>query len=129
MTGIGTSRALAQDKLEITADVINRHKTHYKPPEARTPGTSKRDFAILVRDKAYDQFEAGQLSLVVKDTVPGVTAGLKAQAILDRRDEKKSKAGLADLAWALLGLLKSETAPPLRLEDGNTIEGEFDEAD
>ena len=128
VTGVGISRALGDLGLALSPEVINRHKTHYAPPVVREKGTRKADFAVIVRDKAITQFESGELDLRDKDLAPGITAGLKAQAILHKREVTRAKSGTAELAWALLGIFGQQT-PLLQLDDGLTIEGETVEVD
>jgi hypothetical protein len=128
MTGAGISRALAGLGLKVSPEVVNGHGKHYAPPPERLKGTPKKDFAIVVRDKAYDQLEAGDLDLADKDQVAGINAGLKAQALIDKREAIKAKVGTAELAWALLGMLTSPPELP-QLEDGLTVEGTFQEVE
>jgi len=128
-TGAGVSRALADLGLNLSPEVINRHKTHYEPPKERQKGTRKADFAVIIRDKAIEQVQSGELDLTDKDQVAGINAGLKAQAILDKREVFKAKAGTAELAWALLGIFGQQTPPPAQLDDGMTVEGTFEEVE
>lgn len=123
VTGAGISRSLADLGLTLSPDVINRHKTHYAPPPERPKGTRKADFAAIVRDKAAEQFEGGELDLSEKDHVAGINAGLKAQAILDKREQVGKKQTQAETLVALLAALRGGGVP-LALDDGMTIDGE-----
>jgi hypothetical protein len=129
MTAAGISRMLEGIGATVSQDVINRHRKHYRDGQPERPkGTSKTDFAIVVRDRAADMFESEDLDLRNKDHVAGINSGLKAQAILDAREKVKAKQGNAELAFAIIGMLTGQ-APPAQLEDGNTIEGEAVEVD
>lgn len=123
MSGAGVSRSLATLGLDVSPDVINRHKKHYEPEPDRPANTRKRDFAIMVRDKAVEQLDAGQLDLRDKDTVPGINAGLKADAILKKQDAQKRKMGHEDVLASIIVALRGEGKPIAVLDDGMTIEG------
>lgn len=77
------------------------------------------DLAALVRDNVFARVEAGVLE-------PSLTEGLRAQEMLDRRNEKQ---GDRDMMLQLAGLLSGATAPVALLMDGNTVEGSFREVD
>ena len=128
VSGAGVSRYLAEAGATVSAETVNRHKLHYAPPAERPKGTRKLDFAAIVRDKAAEQFESGELDLSDKNLVPGITAGLKAQAIMDGREKMKSKQANAQLAFAIIQML-SGAVEPLQLDDGLTVEGEYEELD
>ena len=127
MSAAGISRLLAQSGMHVTPEVILRHKSHYKPPVEPLPYERKRDFAIRIRDAADAQFEQGDLLLGNKDHVPGINAGLKAQAIIDGREKQKARAQTADLAFAIIAMLTGGAPPPRLIEDGRTIDGEATE--
>lgn len=129
VTGAGISRSLAKLGLNVSPEVVNRHKTHYAPPETREKGTRKKDFAVMVRDKALETFEEGKLDLADKDHAPGINAGLKAQAILDKREQQKVLPAAGGILLELLARWNGTPAAPLQIEDGNTIEGDFSEVD
>jgi len=130
MSYIGISRLIASDlKMEVSSEVIGRHAKHYKPPPEREKGMPKRDFAVLIRDKAYEEVEKGRLTLDNKNLVPGINAGLKAQGIIDGREKVKSKQANAELAFAIIAMLGGGQPAPLQIEDGNTIDGEYEDLD
>lgn len=129
MTFAGISRYSAEAGITLDPEVISRHAKHYAPPPERPKGSSKRDFAIVIRDKALKMIDDGSLALDHKDLVPGINAGLKAQAILDQREKAKSKQQSAELAFAIIQMLGGQGAQTLRLDDGMTIEGEYEVAD
>lgn len=113
--------------MDLTADRILTHRKHR---EAETPvgaGIAKRksDFAALVRERAVEQFQNGELDLTFKDHAAGINAGLKAQAILDKREASQKKHTQADMLVALLGALRGEGGPVALLPDGKTVEGEY----
>lgn len=128
MTGVGVSRAMDGIGVSVTPEVVNRHKQHYKPEQEREKGTRKRDFAIMVRDTYADLMEEGKLDPLNKEHAPGISAGLKAQSLLDGREKQKSKQANAELAFAIIQMLQGG-AQPLLLDDGNTIEGEYEVVD
>ena len=115
------ARVMTLRGFSITAPTIGRHDKHRGATALPEVVKRKRDFAIMVRDKAADLLEDDKLDLTNKDTVPGINAGLKAQAALDKREANRPKQGLADVLLALLGALKGE--PPKQLTEGEVIEG------
>lgn len=129
MTSAGISRYLeAGLGATISPETIARHRKHWNPsPELKH--LKPRDLAVIVRDRAVEQFEAEDLDLRNKDSVPGISAGLKAQSIIDNREKVKSRGGSAELAFAILAMLRGEAPPPLAVEDGRTIEGVAVEVD
>jgi hypothetical protein len=129
MSYAGISRYAADAGIDLSADVIARHAKHYEPPPEKPKGTPKRDFAILIRDKAYEEVENGGLTLDNKNLVPGINAGLKAQGIIDGREKVKSKQANAELAFAIIAMLGGGQPEPLQIEDGNTIDGEYEDLD
>ena len=125
MSAAAISRMFEGIGAAITPDTINRHKRHWDDDEPIAPkGTRKTDLALLVRDKAIQQFEDGELDLRNKDSVPGITAGLKAQNILENREKTAAKNAFAELGRGLLTMFLGEVPLPRQLEDGNTVEGE-----
>jgi hypothetical protein len=75
------------------------------------------DLAQLVRDNVFARVEEGTLE-------PSLSEGLRAQEMLDRRNEKGAD---RDLMLHLAGLLSGATTPLALLSDGTTVEGEFTE--
>lgn len=75
------------------------------------------DLAALVRDNVFARVEAGELD-------PTLSEGLRAQAMIDARNERGAD---RDLMIQLAGLLSGATAPVALLADGTTIDGEFRE--
>ncbi len=129
MSYAGIERYANENNVPLTADVVSRHAKHYAPPPERPKGTPKRDFAIVIRDKALAQVDNGLLDLTDKDTVPGINAGLKAQSILDQREKQKTKQQSAELAFAIIEMLGGRAPAPLQIEDGLTIDGDYEEVD
>ena len=128
VSGAGISRHLEGVGCDVSAEIINRHKLHYRPEPERPVGTRKRDFAVMVRDKAADLLENGELYLTDKDKVPGINAGLKAQSVIDRREVVAKKQTKADVLIALLAALRGESIPA-QIGPGVIIEGEAIEID
>jgi hypothetical protein len=134
VSGAGISRNLARAGMTLTADVINRHKLHYKPEETRSPGERKRDFAVYVRNRTQDAVEAlpvpedgGLDPILHKDLQAALNSGLKAQAILDKREVVKAKQSGGEIGLALLRWLEGGTMP--QLTAGTVIEGTSVEVD
>lgn len=134
-------------------DVVGRHKANHwtKPVDPDAPKPTKRDLAILLRDKVADAIVAlpenrepeydddgklvtpGSLPILDDGVVKAAAMGLKAQAILDKREQNQQKLGLAAGYLGLQLLLRGlgeEQPEPVMIEDGLTIEGEYtDETD
>jgi len=115
----------------LDPDVVARHKAGHwsKPVNPDAPTPTQRDLAIMVRDKvveAITDMPGEGLMLMGAELGPSLNAGLKAQAMLDKREAVNKKLGIAagalSLQMWLAGL--NESAPPPELDDGNTIEGE-----
>lgn len=127
LTAAALSRQAETVGMNISAARILTHRGHRKAEEPSRIAKTVKDFAVLVRDKAVEQFEADDLTLTDKDTVPGITAGLRAQGILDARARTQQKSGMAEIGRALLDLLSGRVSQPLALDDGLTIDGEAEE--
>lgn len=131
MTYAGIERYAGEAGIDLTADVVSRHAKHYAPPPTREKGTSKSDFAIIIRDKAVAAVkdkDPESLLTLGKEYSPFINSGLKAQAILDSREKQKTKQQSAELAYAIISMLGGGR-PPMQIEDGLTIEGEYEEVD
>ena len=133
LSNAGISRQLAEFGAAVEPTVIGRHKTHWvklKPPEMQH---TKRDAAIIIKEKllnAIEDREAGPdgLNILDKDLQPALTTALKAQGLQDSREKAKAKTGTAELAFAIIRMLGGQ-APVAALDDGLTIEGDFEEVD
>ena len=115
----------------LDPDVVGRHKkAHWTMPvRAEAPTPTKRDLAIMVQEKVADAIEdmPGEgILLMGKELAPAINAGLKAQAMIDKREAVNKKLGIAagalSLQMWLAGL--SDTKPPAELDDPNIVEGE-----
>lgn len=127
--GIAAGIEAAGGKLD--PDVVSRHRhAHWiKPMREDAPKPTSRDLAIMVRDKIADAVEpmSGEAILLLgKDMAPAINAGLKSQAILDKREQSQARLGIAAGALSLQMWLNGlrDAPPPPELDDGNTIEGE-----
>lgn len=151
----GISAMFEQVGAKLDPEVIGRHKNnHWKPPvDPAAPQPTKRDLAISLRDrvaKAIDDLPAERGALVDvidldgkrvtgfietdpildKDLAPALSAGLKAQALLDKREVNQQRLGLAQGYLGLQLLLQGLGEPPvepLMIDDPDTIEGEVHE--
>lgn len=119
----------------LDPDVVGRHKNNHwtKRERVEGPKPTKRDLATMLRDKvaeAVEDLTPEALMYMGKDLAPMVGKGLQAEAILDKREVNEKRLGIAAGALSLqawLAGLGASTEPPKELDDGNTIEGEFEE--
>lgn len=127
----GIAAGIEETGGKLDPDVIGRHKSKHwvKPADPEAPKATKRDLAIMMRDKVADAVEGMDpeaLLYLGKDLAPMVGKGLQAQSMLDKREQVNKKLGIAagalSLQMWLAGL--SEQAPPPELDDGMTIDGE-----
>lgn len=115
----------------IDPETVGRHKSrHWRMPvRDDAPKATARDLAVMVRDKVADvvQDMPGEgLVLMGKELAPALNAGLKAQGMLDKREQVNKKLGIAAGALSLQMWLAGlhDVAPPAELDDGNTIDGD-----
>lgn len=133
LSNAGISRQLADFGATVDPVVIGRHKTHWvklKPPEMQH---TKRDAAIIIKERLLDALDYrdasdGGLDILDKDLQPALTTALKAQGLQDSREKAKAKTGTAELAFAIIRMLGGQ-ASIAQLDDGLTIDGEFEEVD
>lgn len=123
LSAAALSRQAATVGMDLSAERIRTHRSHRQQELPSKIAKTTKDFAILVRDRAAEQFEKGGLALTDKELVPGINAGLKAQGIIDGREKIKARQGNAELAYAILAMLSGAPQTPLELDDGLTIEG------
>lgn len=130
LSNAGIARGVADMDGKLDPDVVGRHKANHwtKPVAVDGPKPTKRDLAILMRDKVLDAVEdmsPDALLYMGKDLAPMVGKGLQAQSMLDKREATDKKLGIAagalSLQMWLAGLGANE--PPPELDDGKTIEG------
>lgn len=94
------------------------------------PDIPPGDLALLLRDRFHKVINGlTDDQLLSKDFAPALALGLKAQTTLDAREKHKAKTGQTlELLAGLRAILTGSIAPaPAQLEDGMTIEGEFEE--
>jgi hypothetical protein len=130
--GIASAFEAAGGKLD--PDVIARHRNAHwvKPVAPDAPKPTKRDLAIMVRDKVADalvDMPGEGILLMGKELAPAINAGLKAEAALDKREALDKKLMVTAGLPAFLQMMEDERLARRQLEDGNTIEGEYSEAD
>jgi hypothetical protein len=124
---------------KLDPDVVGRHKARHwtKPVAPDAPKPTSRDLAVIMRDKvaeAVEDMEPEALLYMGKDLAPMVGKGLQAQAILDKREATNKKLGIAAGALSLQAWLAGLREAPVpadlaELDDGNTVEGDFEELD
>lgn len=119
------SRQAGSLGIDLTTDRISTHRKHREAerPVGEGIAKQKRDFAVLVQEKAVQQLESGELDLMDKNAVPGINAGLKAQAIIDKRELGVKKHAASEMLVALLSALRGES--PVRELEPPTIEGQY----
>ena len=130
-----SNKAIAAWVLEMGSkldeEIIGRHKNrHYMPKvDPAAPKPTAGDLAKLVEEKAYDAIaDLSPEALLVfgKEATPVINAGLKAQAIREKREVTNRKLGIAEGELTLQALIAGfgrEVAG--QLEDGTTVEGEY----
>jgi hypothetical protein len=130
LSNAGVSSAIVDAGGELDPDVVARHrKSHWvKPERAEGPKPTRRDLAVLVRDKTYelvDDMTPEALLVYGRDLAPVIGKGLQAEGLIDKREVNQKKLGLAAGALSLqawiAGLNVSQQPP--ELEDGTIIEG------
>lgn len=115
---------------KLDPDVIARHKANHwiRPERTEGPRPTKRDLAVLVRDKTFAAVEdvsPEALLLMGKELAPMIGKGLQAEAIIDKREVNDKRLGIAAGALSLqawLAGLGQNTAPPPELDDGKTVD-------
>lgn len=131
LSAAAIARSIVDMDGKMDPDVISRHKNNghwVKPVDPDAPQPTKRDLAIMVRDKvaaAIEHKDPDALLYMGKELAPMIGKGLQAQAQLDKREATNKKLGLAAGALSLqawIAGLGSAPTPP-ELDDGLTIEG------
>lgn len=131
-TATSISRLMGLRGSPLSAGLILGHKKHFRAQAEREIAVrEKRDLAIMVQEEAIDLFEQGDLSLTDRNHIPGIKAGLDAQAILDRREARKEDHRIGMFILMLGGADgQRRLAPPdLVGEDEDIVEGEATEID
>jgi hypothetical protein len=128
LSNVGISAAIAELGGTLDRLVIARHKENHwtKPVNPDAPRPTMRDLAITMRDKvleAVEPMDAEALLYMGKDLAPMIGQGLKAQAILDKREQATKKNTQADILLSLLAALRGEGRPMLQIEDGTVVDG------
>lgn len=131
ITNAGIAAGVVDMGGKLDPDVIGRHKNGHwvKPERAEGPKATKGDLAVLVRDKVYDMVDEltpEALMVLGKDFSPVIGQGIKAQTLIDKREQLDKKLGIQAGAIALQAWIAGlgHSPPPPELDDGNTIEGE-----
>jgi hypothetical protein len=95
-------------------------------PRPVGPTPSSGDLATLLRNRYLAVVaEMTDDQLLNKDFAAALQVGLKAQGQLDAREKAKAKQGTAEQAFAIIAMLRGDI--PLQLEDGRTLEGDYEE--
>jgi hypothetical protein len=153
MSAVGIAKRMGEAGWPIQSDTILRHlKRHVPNARNRTndPIPKGRDAAAFIRDRQLAELErietlerieaenedrAPSPVVLAKDLQPAIASMLKAQTIIDKRENQAANRKI-DLFKLMLGGADGAglLAPPrLRLEEGEIIDGEaeevFDEED
>ena len=115
--------------MDLSSDRILNHRKHRADEGYVAPARTKKDLAVLVRDRVLEQVEDESMDIMDPRAQAAIGSGLKAQALLDKREQQQKKHTQADALVALLGALRGESYTPPMLDDGMTIEGEAHEVD
>lgn len=135
ISNAGIARSIMDVGGALDPRVIARHKSEHwtKPVPQDAPQPTKRDLAVMVREKVADMVQdmsPDALLMMGKEVAPMIGKGLQAEAIIDKRLVDQRKLGLAAGALSIqawLAGMGDTTKPPPELDDGNTIEGEATE--
>lgn len=128
-TGEFVARLMTLRGWPTTAPTVNGHRKHaVGAADGVIAAKTQRDLARVVRDKALELFDNGDLALTDREHVPGITAGLKAQAELNKQANKSDdrKTGIA-IAMILSGATSGGPPEHLLIGDGNVIDGEYED--
>lgn len=130
MTGAAVARLMTLRGFEVSAQTILEHNKHRRPIAPPGVAKTKRDLATLVRDKVIAKVEAAgdgeelEAILFSKGGQGALTVGLKAEALIDKRDARTDdKKAVLQLAILLAGGPAGLLAPPA-LTDGEEPEDE-----
>lgn len=144
MTGAGLARLMTLRGFEVSPNVVNEHNKHRTPEPPPGARLVARDAAIFVRDAQMKALQTlvdlpnptdpdlPNLTILQKDLQPAVKSMLTAQRDLDKRvgktNDQKTRVAVAMLLSGAHGGL-SAVPEYLQIDDGRTIEGEFEEVD
>jgi hypothetical protein len=99
-------------------------------PKRPMPEVSNRDLAQRIVEKYARYLDTvGDDELADKEVVAALNLALKAQNVIEARDKFKAKTGMQlELAAGLAAILSGQlpVAQPRQLDDGNTIEGDYE---
>lgn len=132
LSGAALARLMTLRGFEVSAQTILEHNKHRQP--MATPGVAKtrKDLATLVRDKVLAKVESGDADDFMLFSKPGqgaISVGLKAEALIDKREARTDdKKAVFQLAVLLAGGPAGLLAPPA-LTDGNEPEDEVYEGE
>lgn len=140
MTATGISRYAQDAGLALTAEVVNRHKRHYKDGRPVVPpGARKRDAAIIIKERVLDALDKVEEEerqsgnetgawVLNKDLQPALRTALAAQNTEDTREKSRATKGTAEVAFAIIAMLRGDATPqPMAIDDGMTLDGEYEE--
>lgn len=122
-------RENAKRRAAVDANVQHAMGLGDGTPPPPVPQMTQDDLAKLMHDrilKIVDSMDDERL--LNKDYAASINLGLKARTILDAREKTKAKTGTAELAFAIIRMLGGQE-PVKQIEDGMTIEGNFEELD
>lgn len=129
MSAAAVAKLMTLRGFSVGAPTVADHRKH--APMASVPAAAaqtKKDLAILVRDKTFDAVENGEISITDKEW-RNVQPGLAAQKLLDQRENKRDDHKTA-IALAMILSGASSGGPPAHLLDAGDedmmIDGEYE---
>jgi hypothetical protein len=124
LSASGLSKQAETAGMNLSADRIQTHRKHRADEGYLAASTTKKDLAILIRDKVAMRVETEDFDVLDRNVAAGLGAGLKAQALIDKRDAREKKMTQAEGFLAILSALRGEGhGPTVLLEDPNVIDG------
>jgi hypothetical protein len=136
MSYAALARLMTLRGFSVSDGTLSQHDKHRRPSAPPGVAKTKRDFAILVRDRVatavenLEPDEDGADPILLKDFQPAIKSGLAAQGLIDKREARTDdKKAVFQLAILLAGGPAGLLAPPDltgedEVDDENVIEGE-----
>ena len=125
MSAAGVARLMTLRGFPVTDSTVLEHKNHAPAAAVEVAAAAtKRDLAILVRDRTYEAVERGAIDITDKEW-RNVSPGLAAQKLLDQRESRGDDRKTAVALAMILSGASTGGPPPHLLADG-VIEGEFE---
>lgn len=129
LNSVTISRLMTARGFPVSADMIRVHRKHSATANIPPGVATGKDLAVLVRDKTVEAIENETLK-ITDPNWRNIGPGMSAQGLIDKRANKTDdrKTAIA-LAMILSGATGGGAPERLLIEDGQTIEGSFEEVD